>query len=402
VVFDFLEKLRELEMSGDANAAKLLNDFENARNQGNWKTSLDFERNVIKTARDQFDLLSPLEALDLERLSEDRNRSAHPSEAATGEPYQPTAELARAHIRNAITHLLSHPPAQGKAALKRLVENVESDYFPTDPNKAAEHFKSGPLARSRDALVRNFIIVLAKTILWEQAKTQERSRRFAALNAVRSLHPNVTEAVLVDVMPGIIDSVKDEKWYRVLFFLARVPDSWDLVGRAAQIKALEYVEKADPEDLRNVLVHGTRIPELRSITNTRLRDATTEILLSVLKYERPAPYVDEAISRFEKAKGFRNAEALLDGLVLPLATSLEARHIERICDAFLANPQIRLAIAVPSHLIRLLNATENLAESARPSWQKVYAASIEEGDAYPTETPLRKALEKRFNFNVAI
>ncbi len=41
--FDFLAKLRELEMTGDANAKKKLEEFESARSSANIKASLEFE-----------------------------------------------------------------------------------------------------------------------------------------------------------------------------------------------------------------------------------------------------------------------------------------------------------------------------------------------------------------------
>lgn len=151
--FDFLAKLRELEMTGDANAKKKLEDFESARASGNIKASLEFERTLIDSAREQFELLSPIEAMDIERLFEDRNRCAHPSMSSAYEPYDPSAELARAHIRNVVIHLLQQAPVQGKAALDRIVTDITSDYFPVNSKQAVEFFKNGPLVRARQPLV---------------------------------------------------------------------------------------------------------------------------------------------------------------------------------------------------------------------------------------------------------
>jgi hypothetical protein len=47
VVYDFLDKFRELEMTGDANARARIADFEKWRQSNNWKAALEFERDVI-------------------------------------------------------------------------------------------------------------------------------------------------------------------------------------------------------------------------------------------------------------------------------------------------------------------------------------------------------------------
>lgn len=56
--------------------------------------SLKFERELIKLAKEKFELLSPIEYIDLERLQNDRNRCAHPSLTSDDQAYSPSAELA--------------------------------------------------------------------------------------------------------------------------------------------------------------------------------------------------------------------------------------------------------------------------------------------------------------------
>ena len=110
------------------------------------KAALDFEREVLNMAKNEFELLSPLEYADLNRVLEDRSRCAHPSINSLDEIYHPPPELARTHIRNAVTNGLQHPPVQGKAAIDRVVSEVRSLYFPKDKDAAGRHFSQGPLA----------------------------------------------------------------------------------------------------------------------------------------------------------------------------------------------------------------------------------------------------------------
>ena len=55
VVYDFLDKLRELEMNGDAAAKAKLQEFEGARASNNWKASLQFEARLLESAQNQFE-----------------------------------------------------------------------------------------------------------------------------------------------------------------------------------------------------------------------------------------------------------------------------------------------------------------------------------------------------------
>jgi hypothetical protein len=49
VAFDFIHKLRELELSGDANAEQQLQQFENIRAAHDISRSLEFERKMLTT-----------------------------------------------------------------------------------------------------------------------------------------------------------------------------------------------------------------------------------------------------------------------------------------------------------------------------------------------------------------
>lgn len=106
VFYDIIFKLQELELSGDDNASQKIAEYERIRRENNIRGALNFEQNILDTAQKDFELISDVEHSDLTRLREDRNRCAHPVLNAFDEVYQPSAELARTHLRNAIP-----PPA---------------------------------------------------------------------------------------------------------------------------------------------------------------------------------------------------------------------------------------------------------------------------------------------------
>jgi hypothetical protein len=196
VVFDFIHKLRELEMTGDKQAQKKLEEFDSARKAHDTSQSLIFEKSVVTSMRDEFELISPIEGIDFQRLFDDRNRCAHPSMVSSDDAFQPTAELARTHIVVAITSLLQMPPVQGKAALDRIWSDIKSEYFPSDSEKAEEFLRSGPLQRARSALIRSVVIGITKDIFHEGRGPSERLRQYAALGAILNLYHEPSSAVL--------------------------------------------------------------------------------------------------------------------------------------------------------------------------------------------------------------
>lgn len=121
VTFDLIDKFKELSALGDKEAEKQVEELEKARRINDISRFLQLEREIVEVARDKLELISHTESVDLERLQEDRNRCAHPSMNLEGEIFNPSAELARLHIRSAVNHLLQFPPSQGKYALERLI-----------------------------------------------------------------------------------------------------------------------------------------------------------------------------------------------------------------------------------------------------------------------------------------
>lgn len=75
VCYDIIDKLRELALSGDKNAEQHIEKIERARAANDFAHALILERDLLKIARDQFELISHLEHIDLSRLQEDLRRS---------------------------------------------------------------------------------------------------------------------------------------------------------------------------------------------------------------------------------------------------------------------------------------------------------------------------------------
>jgi hypothetical protein len=86
VVFDYLNKLRQLELTGDNQAKQELQKFQKFRSSNDYSQLWKFEVNIPKAARENFEFISSIEEEDLERLNKDRSRCAHPSILLDEEP----------------------------------------------------------------------------------------------------------------------------------------------------------------------------------------------------------------------------------------------------------------------------------------------------------------------------
>ena len=399
VLFDFIHKLRELEMTGDKGAKQKLTSFDAARQSGDIKASLEFERTLVEAARDEFQLISAVEAVDLQRLFDDRNRCAHSSMISTDEPYQPTAELARAHMKNAVVALLQHPPVQGQAALDRIWADIKSEYFPADVHKAVEFLKDGPLGKARHPVVRSVVIGLTKDLVMQRRPQAERARQLGALGAALLLYPAVAHAVLHDKLPTIVQGVPDEMFDLVIRYLSHIEPAWNLVGVSSQMRAKAYVESGPTETMNKFVPQALNVPALREIALKRLADIDADMLARFIKTRPDPAFVEPAIAKFRASGAFRVAEARLEQLVIPLAKELTPANVGQVIDAFNENDQISWAAGVSDLMLELLDSTEQIAADSKVHWSRLYASLLSH-DYYKDERGqgLRDRLGTTFGF----
>ena len=288
-VFDFLHKLRELELLGNGEATSLLQKFEKLSADKKVKELWQFEKDIPTWALEKFELLSHPEKSQIERLFEDRSLCAHPSMASLEEPFEATAELARCHLRSAVMYLLQRPPVQGRSARDRIFQDIQSEYFPTDPERAAQYLQKSPLARARLNLIKDIVLGLTVSLLTEERLEDERMRQFSALNAISSLYHKETREILNDRLSDIVlGKVTDANWNKVIIYLGSVK-AWDKISEPCQIKAMAFIEKLaifDTSPRRklslenvNVLLNAARLEFLKKSVAKQLQLPFQELIL---------------------------------------------------------------------------------------------------------------------------
>lgn len=401
VVFDFVHKLRELEMTGDKQAKNKLEEFDSARKSHDTSQSLAFEKSVIGSMRDEFELISPIEGVDFQRLFDDRNRCAHPSMVSSDDPFQPTAELARTHIVVSITSLLQQPPVQGKAALDRIWSDVGSEYFPSDSEKAREFLRNGPLQRARPALIRSIVIGLTKDLFQTGRKNSERLRQYAALRAVLMMYHDASSSALKEKLPTLVASAEDEHFNKVIRFLATIPGAWDWAGEAARIRAQEFVRNGPAEKLPKYIPYCLHFTHLRDLALARLENVDGEqTLQKLIRADPDIAYAERAIELLEKSPSFRVAEDRLQRLIVPLSPVFLPEHLQKILEAFETNAQITWASGTADLMLELFRKTSHLTSSTEPSWKKVF--DVLSTNPYYKDSShgdeLRSAINRKFEF----
>lgn len=338
VCFDFIEKLQELALAGDKEADGLIGELEKIRSTGDVARALKFEKDLLISARDKFELISPLEYLDLSRLQEDRNRCAHPSLVAEGEAYDPSAELARLHIRSAVVSVLQHPPAQGKYALDRLLKEVESDYFPISFEDARDFFSTGPLRRPRESLVRNFVVILLKTLLLGTKDYKYKRRISAALKATSYLHTEPFNATLKEKLSPLIRQVEDSELYSTFSFFQQVPDVWQFLAADVRQKLKNYVMGMPSDDL-DYIDGALSFAPLKEIAEKRVKKATRKELADSMFFDLPRQVGDRFVEIYLDSKSFDDANSWAKQMITH-SSDFSADQVRRILKNAAGNSEV--------------------------------------------------------------
>lgn len=335
VVFDLIDKIRELVLAGDKQAKVVVDDYDKflAQLDEGDKTvlskALEFERNILSLAKIKFSFFDQHQILDLQRLYDDRNRCAHPTFQSGNAPYEPTAELARLHLRNAITHVLSLPPVQGKAALDAIFESIASQYFPRDLEKAKILLAEGPLGMPTDALVTGAVDRLFWGMFTAEKPQVPRVSAIWALRAVLELHRKIAEPRLKS-QAAKLSSVKDEDLVWLSGAAAGVPELWEGLPAGQQARIEAYVMAGPMPLLTHVLRLGLKAPALGAVAAARVKQLNQADLVALAEVSNAPEVVARAVDLFATASNWAAANSIYDTLIRPLFDQISVEQARKI------------------------------------------------------------------------
>lgn len=337
VVFDLIDKIRELAVSGDASAKGIETRYETyiaqieQGNSSGIKSALEFEREILETCRDQLQFFDPQQLIDLTRLREDRHRCAHPSFQRVGVPYYPSAEQARVHIRNAVVHVLAQPPVQGKAALAELKTLVSSAYFPTDDKKAIAQLENSGLKNATDALVRGFIDQLVFGFVTDGDSLFYKPQVTAAINASFELYPGIVEDRLRKQVNKAIRDVPDNRFPGAACLVAYVKSAWGVLEQTSKDKVSRFIEEGPTTDVLSGLEPLAKFDELKPAVEARINSLSfDELAEAISSHGLLALAKERALHFLSQVRSWDRANDVFGKTVLPLFSCLSAQDIERI------------------------------------------------------------------------
>ena len=368
VTYDIVSKARELALGDDRAAADLIRRIDAASDHQNVKEFQDLESRLLTDAYSRFEFIDYHEHADLDRLRIDRNRCAHPAFASSGELFQPTPELVRAHIVHAIQHLFRHQPVQGKSALNRMVSDIASPTFPSLLSDACTFINARYLDRAKPALVRNAVIRIVKALLRDDDPDLPAASGAAtttALVAIGHRHPVVYEVAMRDHLPRVGASLAEDRLAALLDLAAVEQRVWDWLDEPTRIRLKQHL-----------LTHEPGLDRYRRIGSLLNIEEMWPTLIQILSEDDKPPerlarrqdVIDAAISRYRLAGGYRVAEAIGESLILPLAPQFSPDDVVNVLDAVSENGQIWAATRTPRILGQLFDETAHHVIVTRSAW----------------------------------
>lgn len=414
VVFDYLNKLHQLERTGDNQAKKQLENFHSYRSSNNYTKLWEFEVKLPESARKDFEFISSIEEEDLKRLHHDRSRCAHPSMLSDEQPFQPTPELARYHLRNAVTHLLQYPPVHGRVAIARVISMIESAGFPKNTNEAIKILKDSYLSRARVTLIKDVIIELTHAVFSEEVDPNIQERMYAALGAISQLHAEQFHKVMSDKLLNIIEPVMNKDGHKVFYYLGRT-QLWDFLKEKQKIQIKTFIQNIDFKKSDDILMlldalgsikefQTLAFKKLKTYPKSKLPEFISFITQNNPKIKSDKDFIQQIIQpcKSHVVQSFINsyedfASARYYATNLMLVTSwLNNEEIKSILKAFCENDRMLQDNSIPAMMTNLFQKTVETSALLKDEWLLVK----ERIENRPVYAPLLQLINENFSDSI--
>lgn len=341
LVYDLIAKYRELSAMGDAAAAKFLQDWDNATVAGDVKKLLQLEASVIDDATKNTQVVNQLAGKHLARLREDRHLCAHPAFSAEAELFEPSHELVRLHLVNAVEFVLSQEPLQGKAIFELFDADVQSPGFPAQFHKVLDYVQQRYLDRVRAQNVRNFGAVLAKSLLkgvpaqWESQHQKIVYSLIALRERAADSWGDVSQSIV-----RLIDNLDPQHRPRAIALLGSFPDLWHRLSEPARTALLQTIENANTTGLMDVrILSGVTVPNLREPLTRAIEALDRDRLAEAVRTQPIIELWPRAVEVYRESGGWRASEANFRDLITPFTGRLNSEQLEDLFGAIADNSQ---------------------------------------------------------------
>ena len=356
LVYDFIEKFRELSLAGDTKAKKLVQEFERIQQARDVTAALKFEREMLDIAKDSYEFISPQEHTELKRLFEDRNRFGHPNLNHAAEVLRATPELARSHLRAAVEHVMSRPPVQGKAALSAIQAAVDSPYFPRVIDDAVVALSSTPLKRAKSGAVRDFFLGAVRSLFAEKLDVEAFERRLVAAQACQQMHREVVDLVIRERMEDLLDRTDDAHLGYLIVGVVKFDSLRKKISAALKLRLEAYIRQLKTAELP-VLNFASELDFLAQSVQGRLETVTSSELRDFVQRAARAPsrpVIEKALVLLENSKSWDSSNAVCAVLAERMLPGLTEDDSKRVL-ASAANGEVKWAFSYPALVEKILD-----------------------------------------------
>lgn len=360
LAYDLIAKYRELSALGDAAATLFLTSWDNATRSNDIPKLLQLEADILEDATSNTQVINPIARTHLKRLREDRHLCAHPAFSAEADLFEPSHELVRLHLVNAVEYVLSQEPLQGKAIFETYDIDVQSPGFPTDSQRIINYVEQRYLTRIRSQNISNFGTVLAKSLLkgvppqWETHHHQIITSLVAVRDRANIAWPDITQTIV-----RLIDNLEPPYRPRAIAVISAFNDLWPRLQEPTRTVLLQTLDNINSQGFTDYRM-------LMGVTFTPFRDAmlelidtlTQEQLIAAIAFKPLADFWDKALGFYSRSDSFRESESNFTSLITPFAGSLNQQQLNQLLNTIIKNGQNWYAAKTPIFLYTLLqNAT---------------------------------------------
>lgn len=377
IAYDIIAKVRELAAHGEANAVAFSKELDKAISGNDVPKLQSLERDLLTKAKDDFQLLTEREYMDLERIYKDRHQCAHPAFVGDNVLFQPLPELVRNHIAQAIDILLAHAPMQGRSALEQLERDLFSPSFPNHQADIQEFIKTRYVERVKDSgLVKVMQSIVGRLFGADHAKYRGREEQLAyVLKALRTAKPALFAKEMEPWIRSKAAGVHDHRLLSLIPISVVEPAVWQALDNATRAEVKALISSAPAEVLGAVdIFAGLRLGDLKEAL-LQLFNSLTQDEQEITIILKPLPeFVPSAIEIYRGCKGYRSAEVKGKSLILPLADHFDSEHIRQILEIVVENSQVGMAGGSPEILAELFDRTLDRLEATKDHWKKFVSA----------------------------
>lgn len=356
VVFDLITKYRELSAMGDAAATAFLAAWDQATSTGDVKKLLELEARILQDAGSTTQVLSQVAVRQIERLREDRHLCAHPAFSTEADLFEPSPEMARLHLVNAIDLVLSQEALLGKALFQQFDADVQSTGFPNSDALILDYVEQRYLTRIRPPAIKNFGTVLAKSLLFGTPAHWEALHRkiIASLIAIRDRAPAMWLDVAA-VIVRLIASLPPANRTKAIALLARLPSFWDQLDAPTRTVLSETVSNTQAGQLSDYRMLGAvSLPQFRPALTSIVAALTRDQLSSALAIEPLQDLWPIALRMYNDSGSYRGSEANFRDLIIPFRGQLSSSQLGELLSAIIDNSQNWDAAETSDFLLALL------------------------------------------------